>query len=89
MTNDQLETMKIAGMVMLGILLLALLATGGKRRCDKHFRDEVEDFARHFPGVCMICSYYRYGVLHGFISSECKPPAHRCIEDHHDPRPQD
>lgn len=38
----------------------------------------ADEFKREFPDKCMLCSYYRYGLSHGFTTDP--PPAHSCIE---------
>lgn len=38
----------------------------------------VTEFQVQFPNKCVICSYYRWGVNHGFNPS--KPKEHNCIE---------
>lgn len=39
-------------------------------------RKMINEFAKKFPGRCVICAYHRYGVLHGFIAARTTPPAH-------------
>jgi len=41
---------------------------------------DAADFARRFPGRCMICSYHQHGVDHGFVNAGEQPPPHHCIE---------
>ena len=89
MTDEQFEGMKLVGLVLLGVLTVLGLLASGLRRRGRYYDDMVSDFVRYFPGVCMICSYYRYGVSHGFIGSEHKPPPHHCIEERHDSRQKD
>lgn len=38
----------------------------------------VKDFEEKFPGKCMICSYHRFGVSHGYVSGEVR--LHDCPE---------
>jgi hypothetical protein len=39
----------------------------------------LQEFIERFPGECPICSYHRYGMLHGFIRPGIEPPEHRCL----------
>jgi hypothetical protein len=41
-------------------------------------QETAEEFARTFPGRCMICSYHQYG--YGVHHSDPLPPEHDCIE---------
>jgi hypothetical protein len=40
----------------------------------------VEDFEKHFPGKCVICSYQRYGYANGMTNDPNPPPHAHCPE---------
>ncbi len=40
----------------------------------------MEDFEKHFPGKCIICSYQRYGYANGFTNNPMPPPHANCPE---------
>jgi hypothetical protein len=42
-------------------------------------REIVEEFARKFPGRCMICSMHRFGRNNGY-EQKPEPEPHDCIE---------
>jgi len=63
-----LLTVVACGVVGAGLLLLV----GWLQR--REARLLVAEFREHFPGRCMVCSYHRYGVLHGMVSGP--PPEH-------------
>jgi hypothetical protein len=42
-------------------------------------RRAAEEFARDFPGRCMICSYHRYGFQNNHTDAP-RPEPHDCIE---------
>lgn len=46
---------------------------------DEGAREIVEEFARKFPGRCLVCSLHRYGYTHGHTSKP-RPEPHDCIE---------
>lgn len=61
------------------ILPFVVIWWWGIRQWRKSDRVFVEEFARIFPGRCMICSYHRYGYDYGH-EKDAKPPSHHCIE---------
>lgn len=40
----------------------------------------VEGFIRRFLGKCMICSYHRFGMEHGFVRLNESPEPHHCLD---------
>lgn len=42
-------------------------------------RNMVEEFEQRFHGRCLICSYHKYGFMHGHEDSP-RPKPHDCIE---------
>lgn len=65
---------------------LARLVLALRRWRRKHLRttseiaeDMCRDFAKTFPGKCMICSYHRFGRDHG-MTTEPEPAPHDCID---------
>lgn len=69
------ETAVILGLIGLGIVILALLNVLDDR---KTVRD-LDRFEKSFPGKCPICSFRRYGMLHGFDPGI--PVPHRCPDE--------
>lgn len=61
--------------VVSGLLGVVYIIRQKKRESDQKM---VEDFVRTFPGRCMICSFRRYGISHGFHVGDLEP--HDCIE---------
>ncbi len=42
---------------------------------------ELQEFIRTFSGRCPVCSYYEYGVSHGYVSMPHTRPLHYCIQN--------
>jgi hypothetical protein len=38
----------------------------------------IEDWERRFPGRCLICAHWRYGMREGFTQGPVPP--HYCVE---------
>lgn len=67
---------------VLGIAAIAVLALL-VWLCHRIWREGYEtatEFARTFPGRCMVCSYHQHGVDHGFVDAGELPVPHQCIE---------
>jgi hypothetical protein len=62
----------LACVIVIGLWIRRVL-----RRMDQEM---VEEFIDKFPGKCMICSNFRYGLTHGYISPERSVDRHYCIE---------
>jgi hypothetical protein len=50
-----------------------------RRMNEEWARGVVEEFARKFPGRCMICSMHRFGRNSGY-EQRSEPEPHECIE---------
>ena len=60
---------------------ILLVRTTNMFRNKKNISQMVKEFVDVFPGRCMVCSYHRYGVSEGFLSSSSKPQDHFCIDE--------
>jgi len=58
---------------LIGILVLVDRADTRRMRRD-------EEFMRRFPGVCPVCSFYRFGYIHGFEYAPKAPFHPNCPE---------
>lgn len=68
------------GFVLFGLVFgIFLVAFWVDRKTKKDARRDVELFARHFPGKCLICSYRRYGLGNGFVDPRSPAQKHHCI----------
>ncbi len=41
---------------------------------------DLAEFARRFPGRCMVCSYHRFGLHHGIVAPGTPVDPHHCVE---------
>lgn len=74
-----LTALVLAGLCFGLFFVCGWLEHWAQERRAKRMRAWCEDFARHFPGRCAICSFHYYGFQHGF-EADARPPPHRCIE---------
>jgi hypothetical protein len=55
----------------------------GQRRLrdrEEWARENLDDFARAFPGRCPVCSYHAFGVREHYVDPAERVPPHSCTE---------
>lgn len=75
MSNESLFIIFVCGILIGALALHAYFWSVG--RSTKRLLD---DFQEKFPGRCPICSFHRYGVMHGHLSPDDPIQEHDCLE---------
>lgn len=69
--------------VLVWLVPVALLVLGARWYAQHHAQVQAErmvaDFQRQFPGRCPVCSFHRFGRLHG-TTDQLDPAPHTCPE---------
>ena len=70
-------------LIIIALLVLLLI---GFRAHNKTWHSEIDAqtiraFKKDFPGQCIMCSFYRFGVRNGLVKQNEKPGPHWCPEE--------